>query len=101
MGHPDRAMKYAAKTLAADGTVMLVEPFAHDKVEQNVNPIGRLYYAGSSTICVPHAISEDGSHALGAQAGPARLGAVVKSAGFSHFRRAKETAFNLILEARR
>jgi 2-polyprenyl-3-methyl-5-hydroxy-6-metoxy-1,4-benzoquinol methylase len=101
MGHPDRAMRYAAKTLAQDGTVLLVEPFAHDKVEDNINTVGRLYYAGSSTICVPHAISENGSHTLGAQAGPERLGAVVKAAGFSRFRKARETPFNLILEARR
>lgn len=101
MGHPDRALKHAAKTLAPEGTVMLVEPFAHDKVEQNVGPIGRLYYAGSSTICVPHAISEYGSHSLGAQAGPERLGSIVKAAGFTRFRRALATPFNLILEARR
>ncbi|CAG0967244.1 Demethylrebeccamycin-D-glucose O-methyltransferase [Burkholderiales bacterium] len=101
MGHPDRALKHAAKSLAPEGTVMLVEPFAHDKVEQNVGPIGRLYYAGSSTICVPHAISEHGSHSLGAQAGPERLGSIVKAAGFTHFRRALATPFNLILEARR
>ncbi|HZM34195.1 MAG TPA: class I SAM-dependent methyltransferase [Burkholderiales bacterium] len=101
MGHPERALRYAAKTMAQDGTVLLVEPFANDKVEDNINVVGRLFYAGSATICCAHAISENGTHVLGAQAGPARLGAVAKAAGFTRFRKAKETPFNLILEARR
>lgn len=101
MGHPERALKYAAQVLKADGTVLLVEPFANDNVEDNVGAVGRLFYAGSATICCAHAISENGTHVLGAQAGPARLGAVAKAAGFSRFRKAMETPFNLILEARR
>jgi SAM-dependent methyltransferase len=101
MGHPDRALKHAASTLAADGTVMLVEPFANDKVEDNINPIGRLYYAGSATICCAHAISERGDYVLGAQAGQSQLERLAKSSGFSRFRRATSTAFNLILEAKR
>jgi 2-polyprenyl-3-methyl-5-hydroxy-6-metoxy-1,4-benzoquinol methylase len=101
MGHPDRALKHAAATLAADGTVMLVEPFANDKLEDNIGTVGRLYYAGSTVMCCPHAISENGSYVLGAQAGPERLAAVVKAAGLSRFRRAMATPFNLILEARR
>jgi SAM-dependent methyltransferase len=100
MGHPDRALQHAAGALAPDGTLMLVEPFANDRVEDNVGPIGRLYYAGSTTICCPHAISEEGSHVLGAQAGQARLEPLAKAAGFSRFRRALATPFNLILEAR-
>jgi 2-polyprenyl-3-methyl-5-hydroxy-6-metoxy-1,4-benzoquinol methylase len=101
MGHPDRALEHAAATLAADGTVMLVEPFANDNVEDNVGTIGRIYYAGSTVMCCPHAVSENGTHALGAQAGEARLAAVVRAAGFSRMRRALATPFNLILEVRR
>jgi len=100
MGHPDKALQHAAKAVAADGTVMLVEPFANDKVEDNINPIGRLYYAGSTALCCAHAISERGDFVLGAQAGEERLSRVVKASGFSRFRRALSTPFNLILEAR-
>jgi hypothetical protein len=79
---------------------MLVEPWASDKVEENLNPVGRMYYAASSTICCAHAISEHGTHVLGAQAGEARLDRVCREAGFSRIRRAAQTPFNLILEAR-
>lgn len=89
------------KEIAGEGTVMLVEPFANDRVEDNVNPIGRLYYAASTTLCCAHAISEQGTHVLGAQAGERRLAEIFESAGFSRFRRATQTPFNLILEARR
>jgi len=101
MGHPDRALQHAARALAADGTVMLVEPFAHDRLEDNMNAIGRLYYAGSTVLCCAHAISENGNYVLGAQAGEARLAQLAKASGFGHFRRATETPFNLILELRR
>ncbi len=100
LGHPDRALRYATGALDADGTVMLVEPYANDKLEDNVNPISRLYYAGSTTLCCAHAVSERGDYALGAQAGEAQLGHLARSSGFSHFRRAAATPFNLILEAR-
>jgi SAM-dependent methyltransferase len=100
MGDPAAAAAHAAKALARDGTVMLVEPFANDRVEDNVSPVARLYYAASTTICCAHAISEGGHTVLGAQAGEARLADVFRKAGFTRFRRAKETAFNLILEAR-
>lgn len=100
MGHPDRALKHAATALAADGTVMLVEPFANDKLEDNINPIGRLYYAGSTTLCCAHAISERGDYVLGAQAGQEQLARIVRSSGFTRLRRAKATPFNLILEAK-
>jgi hypothetical protein len=86
--------------LAKDGTVMLVEPFAGDRVEDNIGPVGRLYYAASTTMCVAHAISEHGTHALGAQAGKGQLGHIFEKAGFGHFRQAMQTPFNLILEAR-
>ena len=100
MGHPDRALRHAADALAPDGTVMLVEPYASDRVEENANPVGRLYYAASTTLCTAHAISENGTHVLGAQAGEARLAALARANGFSRFRRATQTPFNLVLEAR-
>ena len=101
MGSPVAAAEHAARTLAKDGTIMLVEPFAGDRVEDNVNPVGRLYYAASTTLCCAHAISEQGTHVLGAQAGEKRLADVFHKAGFRHFRRAAETPFNLIIEVRR
>ncbi|HEX6978916.1 MAG TPA: class I SAM-dependent methyltransferase [Alphaproteobacteria bacterium] len=100
MGDPVAAATHAAKAIARDGTVMLVEPFANDRVEDNISPVARLYYAASTTICCAHAISEGGRTVLGAQAGEARLAEVFRKAGFTHFRRAAETPFNLILEAR-
>jgi SAM-dependent methyltransferase len=101
MGDPVAAAQHAAGALAPDGTVMLVEPFAHDRVEDNLSPVARLYYAASTMICCAHAISEGGKLVLGAQAGEGRLAEVFRKAGFTHFRRAAETPFNLILEARR
>lgn len=100
MGRPLEAARHAAKAVAKDGTVMLVEPFAGDRVEDNINPVGRLYYAASTTLCCAHAISENGTHVLGAQAGPKELGKVLRSAGFGAVRTASQTPFNLILEAR-
>jgi hypothetical protein len=78
----------------------LFEPFAHDRVEENLNTVGRLYYSASTTLCCAHSLSEDGAAALGAQAGEARLASVFKKAGFGEFRRTKSTSFNLILEAK-
>jgi SAM-dependent methyltransferase len=100
MGDPLAAARHAAEVLAPDGTVMLVEPYANDRVEDNVSPVARLYYAASTTLCCAHAISEGGNLVLGAQAGEARLAEVFRKAGFTRFRRAAETPFNLILEAR-
>lgn len=100
MGDPLGALLHARQTLARGGTVMAVEPFANDRVEDNLNPIGRLYYAASTTVCCAHALSEGGGYAMGAQAGESRLGELFKKAGYTHFRRAAENAFNLILEAR-
>lgn len=101
LGDPVAAARYAAKVLAPGGTVLLVEPYANDRVEENFTVAGRLYYAASTTICCAHAISEGGKLVLGAQAGEARLAEVFRKAGFTHFRRAAETPFNLILEVRR
>jgi SAM-dependent methyltransferase len=100
MGNPIAAAAHAAKVITRHGTVMLVEPFANDRVEHNVSPVARLYYAASTTICCAHAISEGGRVVLGAQAGEARLAEIFRKAGFTRFRRAMETPFNLILEAR-
>lgn len=101
MGHPVKAAAHAEQALKSDGTVMLVEPYASDYVEENINPVGRLYYAASTTLCCAHAISEQGSHVLGAQAGEGGLSEVFSQAGFAHFGRALQTPFNLILEARK
>lgn len=101
MGDPVAAADYAAHALTADGTVMLVEPFAQDHLDKNLSTVSRMYYAASTTICCAHAISEGGKLVLGAQAGEARLAEVFRKAGFAHLRRAAETPFNLILEVRR
>ena len=101
LGDPVAAAEHAAATLAPGGTVLLVEPFAHDRVEDNLSPVGQLYYSGSSLICCAHAIAEGGKLVLGAQAGPKRLADVFRKAGFTHFRSAAQTPFNLIFEIRR
>ena len=101
MGNPTGAARHVLQTLnkKKDGTWMLVEPFANDKVEDNLNPLGRVFYGASTMICVPASLNENGP-ALGAQAGEERIRELVKSAGFSKFRRATQTPFNLVFEAR-
>lgn len=101
LGHPVAAARRAREALAKGGTLMLVEPQAADRVEDNLHDVGRIYYSGSTWLCCPHAVSEDGTHVLGAQAGEARLAQVCREAGFAAVRRAAETPFNLVLEARR
>ena len=100
MGDPVGAGRHVLSTLAADGTWMIVEPAAGDRVEDNLNPIGRAYYGFSTLLCTPASLSQDVGLALGAQAGPARIAAVVAEAGFTRFRRAAETPFNHVYEAR-
>jgi hypothetical protein len=100
MGDPVGAAEHVRRTLAPDGTWMIVEPFANDRLEDNLNPVGRVFYAASTMICTPASLAQDVGLGLGAQAGEARLRGVVIKAGFSSFRRASETPFNLILEAR-
>jgi SAM-dependent methyltransferase len=100
MGDPVGAMKHVRETMAADGTCMLVEPFAGDRLEDNLNPIGRIYYSASTMICTPASLDQEVGMALGAQAGQARLREVARQGGLTRFRRATETPFNLILEAR-
>lgn len=99
MGDPVGAARHAYRALKADGTVMLVEPFAEDSLDANLTPVGRLFYAASTFICTPNSLSQEVGLGLGAQAGEARLRAVFEEAGFSRFRRATQTPFNLILEA--
>ncbi len=101
MGDPVGAARHVRESLAADGTWMLVEPFANDHLHENLNPVGRVYYAASTMICTPASLSQEVGLGLGAQAGEARLKEVVTAGGFTRFRRATETPFNLILEARR
>lgn len=100
MADPVGAARHARQALKAEGTCMVVEPFAGDRIEENLNPVGRTYYAASSLICVPVSLARRGP-ALGAQAGEKRLRKVmVDEGGFSRFRRATETPFNIVLEAR-
>lgn len=99
MEDPSGAARHARTTLSADGTWLVVEPFASDLPEQNHNAVGRVFYAASTMICVPHSLSQHGP-ALGAQAGEKRLREIITGGGFTRFRRATETPFNLILEAR-
>ena len=100
MGDPIGAARHVRQALAADGTWMIVEPAAGDKVEQNLNPVGRAYYAFSTFLCTPSSLSQDVGLALGAQAGEARIRDVATAGGFTRFRRVAETPFNLVFEAR-
>ena len=101
MGDPVGAARHARQALKDDGTLLLVEPAAGDGVEHNINPVSRLYYAASTAVCTPCSKSQEVGLALGAQAGEARLTALLQEAGFRHVRRATETPFNLIIEARK
>jgi 2-polyprenyl-3-methyl-5-hydroxy-6-metoxy-1,4-benzoquinol methylase len=100
MGDPAGASAHVHSTLKKDGTWMIVEPFAGDKLEDNLNPIGRAFYGASTLLCTPASLSQEVGLALGAQAGEKRLREVVTSGGFAHFRRATQTPFNLVFEAR-
>jgi len=100
MGDPVGAARHVRESLASDGTWLLVEPFAHDERERNLNVFGRIFYAASTMICTPASKSQEVGLALGAQAGPARLEAVCREAGFTRFRKATETPFNLVFEVR-
>jgi ubiquinone/menaquinone biosynthesis C-methylase UbiE len=100
MGDPLGAATHIRQSLAADGTWLIVEPFAGDEVSDNLNPVGRVYYNFSTFLCVPNALSQPGGYSLGAQAGEQAIGDLVTRAGFTRFRRASETPFNLVYEAR-
>jgi SAM-dependent methyltransferase len=100
MGDPVGAARHVRETLAPDGTWLLVEPMAGDRVEDNLNPVGRLFYSVSTLVCTPASLAQEVGLALGAQAGEGRLRNVLEQAGFTRIRRATETPFNLVLEAR-
>ncbi len=100
MGDPVGAGRHVRETLGKDGTWMIVEPFAHDSLKDNLNPVGRIFYGASTMICTPASQSQEVGLCLGAQAGEMRLRKVALDAGFSHFRRATETPFNMVFEAR-
>jgi SAM-dependent methyltransferase len=100
MGDPTGAAGHVLASLAPDGTWLIVEPFANDDTADNLNPIGRVFYGASTLICTPASLSQEVGTALGAQAGEKRLRDVVTAGGFTRFRRAAETPFNLVLEAR-
>jgi 2-polyprenyl-3-methyl-5-hydroxy-6-metoxy-1,4-benzoquinol methylase len=100
LADPSGAARHARRALTSEGTCMLVEPFAGDSIEENLNPVGRIYYGASSLVCVPVSLAKQGP-ALGAQAGEQRLREIlVHAGGFTRFRRATQTPFNLVLEAR-
>ena len=98
LGDPVGALARCRKALKPDGKVLLVEPYAGDRLEQNLNPIGRMYYAASAMACTPNSLSQEVGLGLGAQAGEERLRKVAREAGFSNLRRAAQTPVNLILE---
>jgi SAM-dependent methyltransferase len=100
MGDPVGAARHVRQSLASDGTWMIVEPFAGDRVEENLTPVGRAYYSFSTLLCTPASLSQEVGLALGAQAGEARIRDVVERGGFTRFRRVAETPFNLVFEAR-
>jgi SAM-dependent methyltransferase len=100
MGDPVGAARHVHQSLAAGGTWMIVEPFANDQLKDNLNPVGRVYYSFSTLLCTPCSRSQEVGLCLGAQAGEAQIRGVVTSAGFTHFRRATETPFNIVYEAR-
>lgn len=100
MGDPVGAARHIRESLAPDGAWLLVEPFAHDELADNLNPIGRLFYSASTMICTPASLSQEVGLGLGAQAGEARLRKVAEDAGFTRFRRATETPFNMVFDVR-
>jgi hypothetical protein len=100
MGDPVGVAAHVRATLAPGGTWLLVEPYAGDRLEDNLNPVGRVSYCASTLVCVPHSLSEEVGLALGHQAGEQRIREVVTAAGFTRFRRVAQTPFNLVYEAR-
>jgi SAM-dependent methyltransferase len=100
MGDPIGAAKHVRESLSKDGTWMIVEPFANDELKDNLNPVGRVYYSFSTLLCTPCSRSQEVALCLGAQSGEKRMREVIASAGFSRFRRATETPFNIVYEAR-
>jgi hypothetical protein len=100
MGDPVGAAAHIRQAIDGDGTWLIVEPRAGETLAENLNPVGRIYYSGSTFLCVPSARSQAGGYALGAQAGETAIRRVTEQAGFTRFRRAAETPFNVVYEAR-
>nr|WP_281372665.1 class I SAM-dependent methyltransferase [Phenylobacterium haematophilum] len=100
MGDPVGAAKHIRESLAPDGSWLLVEPFANDDLADNLNPFGRIFYSASTMICTPASLSQEVGMGLGAQAGEKRLRQVAEDAGFTHFKRATQTPFNLVFDVR-
>ncbi len=100
MGDPVGAARWVRRSLSPDGSLMLIEPFAENNLEDNINPVGRIYYSASTMVCTPCSLSQEVGLGLGAQAGQERLRGVAEQAGFSRFRKATQTPLNLVLEAR-
>ena len=100
MGDPEAAARHVREVLAPDGLWMVVEPAAGDTLDDNLNPVGRIYYSASTMICVPTSLAQETGRALGAQAGERRIAEVIRAGGFTRVRRAAETPFNMVLEAR-
>jgi hypothetical protein len=100
MGDPVGAVAHARRNLKAGGALMIVEPMAADTLAENLNPVGRLYYAASTMICLPTSLAQEKGAGLGAQAGEAKLREVIQAGGLTRIRRAAETPFNMVLEAR-
>jgi SAM-dependent methyltransferase len=100
MGDPDGAARAARRSLADDGTFLVVEPMAGDRIEDNLHPIGRVFYGASTLVCTPSSLAQPGQRALGAQAGPAVLTSLLRDAGFSRVRVATTSPVNLVIEAR-
>jgi SAM-dependent methyltransferase len=100
MGDPLGTARHLREAIAPGGTWLIVEPFAGDTVSDNLNPVGRIFYSASTLLCVPNALSQPGGYALGAQAGEEAMRRIATDAGFTRFRRASQTPFNLVYEAR-
>jgi ubiquinone/menaquinone biosynthesis C-methylase UbiE len=100
MGDPAGASRHVRESLKSDGTWMIVEPFAHDELKDNLNPVGRVFYGVSTLVCTPASRAQAGAQCLGAQAGECNVKEVVTRGGFTRFRRATQTPFNLVFEAR-
>jgi hypothetical protein len=92
-------MKFTKHSLKPDGTCMIIEPMANDKLEENLNVVGRTFYAGTTLVCVPNSLADNGP-ALGAQAGEKKIKEILETAGFTKFRRATQTPFNIVYEAK-
>lgn len=100
-GDPLKALSFAGTKLAPEGSLLLVEPNASDSIEDNFNPVGRMYYAASTALCVPHSHSEEGDYCLGAQTGPAKVEEIAKKAGFNNFKIVSQNPFNLVYEIKK